>query len=319
MPALSRARHAAPAATALLAVTMTGCGSSPPATGTGARNAGHRPAITMPPMKGMDRTPAGTAKNMSGMGPVARSNGLSAAADGYLMASSLITLPAAVPAAYTFTITAPDGIPLTNYATDQTEQLNFYAIRSDLTGLQHVLPVMAPDGIWTAPLAALTPGQWRLYAAFAPATGPAAGTRFILSRTITVPGAYAAVPLPAAAAVTTDDGYAIITAGYLMPGVALPLTLTITRHGQPVTTLAPDPGTYPHLTAFHAGDLAFARPHLKGPAHVNDGGTTLTFNTNLPETGPWRLFLQFQANGWVHTIPITVDPEPLTGSPNSRP
>jgi hypothetical protein len=319
MPALSRARHAAPVATALLAVTMTGCGSSPPAPDTGARHASTRPAITMSPMKGTGQTPAGTANNMSGMGPMAGSNGLSAAADGYRMTSSLTTLPAAVPAAYTFTIAAPDGTPLTSYATDQTEQLDFYAIRDDLTGFQHVLPVMAPGGIWTAPLAALTPGRWRLYAAFTPATGPAAGTGFILSRAITVPGAHAAVSLPAAAAVTTDDGYAIITAGYLMPGVALPLTLTITRHGQPVTTLAPDPGTYPHLTAFHAGDLAFARPHLKGPAHVNDGGTTLTFNTNLPETGPWRLFLQFQANGWVHTIPITVDPEPLTGSPNSRP
>ena len=308
MPALSRIRHVVPA-TIALALIITGCGS-PAVRGTPARNASIRPGTTMPAMNGMGQTPAATPdgmNGMSGMGPMAGGNGLSAAADGYRMTSRVATLPAGAPAAYTFSITAPDGSPLTSYVTDQTKKLHFYAIRSDLTGFQHIHPAMTSSGAWTASLAGLKPGRWRLYAAFTPAAGPATGTEFLLSRSVTVPGPYAAAPLQAPAAATTDDGYTITTVGDLMPGMAMPLTITITRHGQPVTTLQPYLGTYAHLTAIHAGDLAFAHLHPEGATHGNHGGPALTFDTNLPETGPWRLFLQFQTNGRVHTAPITVN------------
>jgi hypothetical protein len=248
---------------------------------------------------------------MNVMGPMAGGRGLRSGADGYHMTSWLTTLPAAVPTAYTFTITAPDGTPVTSYATDQTQELHFYAIRSDLTGFQHVHPAMTPGGTWTAPLAALTPGRWRFYATFTPATGPHAGTEFTLSRTITVPGTYAAAPLPAPASDTKHAGYTITTAGDLMPGMTIPLTITITRHGHPVTALQPYLGTYAHLTAIHAGDLAFAHLHPEGTTHGDHGGPALTFNTDLSEAGPWRLFLQFQTNDLVHTVPITVNPQPL--------
>jgi hypothetical protein len=264
----------------------------------------------MPAMTGASNTAAASPdgrNTMSGMGPMAGGNGLSTAADGYHMTSALTSLPARKPAAYTFTVTAPRGAGLTWYATDHTKKLHFYAIRSDLTGFQHVHPVMSHSGIWTARLAGLTPGRWRLYATFIPAVGPSAGTEFVLSRAITVPGRYTAAPQPSPATAVAVDGYTVTIASHVMLGMAMPLEVTITRHGHPVTTLQPYLGAYAHLTAFHAGDLAFAHLHPEGPTHGNNGGPALTFSASLPEAGLWRLFLQFQIGGRVHTAAFTLN------------
>jgi hypothetical protein len=264
----------------------------------------------MPAMTGASNTAAATAdgrNTMSGMGPMAGGNGLSAAVDGYHMTSALTGLPVRKPASYTFTITAPSGAHLTRYAADHTKKLHFYAIRSDLTGFQHVHPVLSRSGMWTARLAGLTPGRWRLYATFIPAAGPSAGTEFVLSRAITVPGRYAAAPQPSPAAAVAVDGYTVTIAGHVMPGMAMPLMAIITRHGQPVTDLQPYLGAYAHLTAFHADDLAFAHLHPEGAVHGNNGGPALTFSASLPEPGLWRLFLQFQTGGRVHTAAFTLN------------
>jgi hypothetical protein len=309
MPVLSGARYAGPAVIALIAVAMVGCGSAA-ATGHAGRDDSMPPATTMPAMSGASGTAAGAADGMNamnGMGPMAGGNGLSAAADGYHMTPAVTSMPAKVPAAYAFTITAPGGARLIRYAADHTKKLHFYAIRSDLTGFQHVHPVLSRSGIWTARLAGLTPGRWRLYATFIPAAGPSAGTEFVLSRAITVPGRYAAAPQPAPAAAVAVDGYTVTIAGDAMPGMAMPLEVTITRHGQPVTTLQPYLGAYAHLTAFHAGDLAFAHLHPEGAVHGNNGGPALTFSASLPEAGPWRLFLQFQTGGRVHTAAFALN------------
>lgn len=52
-----------------------------------------------------------------------------------------------------FTVAGPDGSPVTDFAVHQTKKLHFYAIRSDLTGFQHLHPDLAEDGTWTAALA----------------------------------------------------------------------------------------------------------------------------------------------------------------------
>ncbi|MFE7403880.1 hypothetical protein [Streptomyces sp. NPDC057557] len=54
---------------------------------------------------------------------------------------------------------------------DQTERMYFYAIRSDLTGFQHIHPTMAADGTGIADLAPLAPGSWRMFTSFTPDSG----------------------------------------------------------------------------------------------------------------------------------------------------
>lgn len=243
---------------------------------------------------------------MPGMAAMSTGDGLASAQDGYTLTSAATTLPAGKPAEYRFAVTGTDGKPVTDFAVDQTKRLHFYAVRSDLTGFQHIHPSMAADGMWTASLAGLLPGSWRLFAQFTPDTGSGKGQDFVLSRTITVPGTASTTGLPAPASSTTVDGYTVDVSGELMPAMAHPFTVTISKDGKPVTELQPYLGTYAHLTAFHQGDQAFAHLHPENTVNGDHGGPSLTFHAELPESGNWRLFLQFQAAGTLHTASVTL-------------
>ncbi|MDX3075781.1 hypothetical protein [Streptomyces sp. MI02-7b] len=233
-------------------------------------------------------------------------NGLSDSTDGYRFTSTDDTLPAGK-AAYRFTVTGPDGKPVTAFAVDQTKRLHFYAIRSDLTGFQHIHPTMAANGTWTANLSALAPGSWRMFATFTPDSGTGKGTAFVLSRTVTVPGTATKTPLPAAAASTTVDGYTVTVNGELMANMEHPLTVRVSKGGKPVTDLQPYLDTYAHLTAFHEGDAAFAHLHPTTMVNGDQGGPDLSFHAELPKSGNWRLFLQFQTSGTLHTAALTLN------------
>jgi len=243
---------------------------------------------------------------MSGMPPMSTGDGLAAEYNGYKLTSGTAMLPAGKMTEYRFTITGPNGKPVTDFAIEQTMRLHFYAIRSDLTGFQHVHPTLASDGTWTATLGALRPGDWRLFASFVPNVGPAKGQDIVLSRTVTVPGRASATALPAPSPSTTVEGYVVTVKGHPTAGTASPLTVTITRDGKPVTNLQPYLDTYAHLTAFHAGDLAFAHLHPETTVHGDHGGPTLPFHAELPRSGNWRLFLQFRTGGILHTAAITM-------------
>jgi len=244
---------------------------------------------------------------MSGMGgmPMVSGNGLADTVNGYTL--TLRTPPATtIPAAATFTITH-DGNTVTQFDPEQTKLMHFYLIRSDLTGFQHVHPSMQPDGTWTAPTSAVPAGDYRVYVQFVP-HADAAGGALTVSAPVTVPGsgATAAAPLPAPGATTTVDGYTVALNGALAAGQEAPLTITISRNGQPVTDLQPYLDTYAHVTAIHQGDLAFAHLHPEGIVNGDHGGPALTVHADLPAPGDYRMFIQFQTNNTLHTASITV-------------
>ncbi len=93
--------------------------------------------------------------------------------------------------AVAFTITGPDGQPVTAYDVEHEKQLHLIAVRRDFTGFQHVHPVLGDDGTWTTELD-LTSGQWRVFADFK-ATGADALT---LGADLAVSGDYAPATLP---------------------------------------------------------------------------------------------------------------------------
>ncbi|MFF7415506.1 hypothetical protein [Streptomyces lydicus] len=89
--------------------------------------------------------------------------------------------------------------------------------------------------------------------------------------------------------------------------MAHPLTVTISKDGKPVTGLQPYLDPYAHLTAFHEGDLAFAHLHPETKVEGDQGGPTLPFHAELSKSGNWRLFLQFQTAGTLHTAALTLN------------
>ena len=246
--------------------------------------------------------------NMDASDPMYAGTGLSAT-DGGFNFDPVVTsgLAANTSFALHFKIMGASGATLTSFVPDQTKLMHFYLIRSDLTGFQHVHPTMAADGTWSADLAALKPGTYRAYVAFNAKNASGATVAEVLSKALTVPGHAATGTLPAPATSTTVDGYTLTVSGEMMAAMSHTLTITVTKNGQPVTNLQPYLETYAHLTAIHAGDLAFAHLHPVGAAAMSDtGGPTLTFQTLLPDSGDWRFFVQFQTGGTLHTAAITL-------------
>jgi hypothetical protein len=56
-------------------------------------------------------------------------------------------------------------------------------------------------------------------------------------------------------------------------------------------------GAKGHLVALRAGDLAYL--------HTHPAGDTISFETEFPSQGRYRLFLQFKHGGEVHTAAFT--------------
>jgi hypothetical protein len=103
------------------------------------------------------------------------------------------------------------------------------------------------------------------------------------------------------------DGYAVTVDGDLRPGTSSRLTLTVTKDGVPVTDLQPYLAAYGHLVALRDGDLAYLHVHPDGAP--GDGrtqaGPRIVFHVEVPSTGPYRLFLDFQHDGVVRTAAFT--------------
>ncbi|MER7459938.1 hypothetical protein [Micromonospora sp. NPDC126480] len=210
----------------------------------------------------------------------------------------------APPGEFAFQITGPDGEPVTAYEVAHDKRMHLIVARRDLSGFRHVHPELAPDGTWRVDSPLTGPGVWRVFADFT----PGGGEPLTLGVDVTVPGELVDRPLPPPATSTTVDGYTVTLAGAAQPGRTSELTLTVSRDGEPVTDLEPYLGAYGHLVALRHGDLAYLHVHPDGAP--GDGrtrpGPEVTFLAEVPSTGTYRLYLDFQHDGVVRTAEFTL-------------
>jgi hypothetical protein len=202
-------------------------------------------------------------------------------------------------ATWRFMITDCKGNALRDFEPENGRLLHLIVARKDLTAYQHLHPRLHPDGRWSVELATPRAGDYRAIADFV-----VDGRKYVLGTTLHVPGAAQDRPLPAPAVHGRADGYDVELQrpAELEAGRDAQLTFRITRHGRPVRDLQPYLGAYGHLVALHAPDLAYSHVHPDG--EDRDEGA-ITFDTELHRRGTYRLFLQFQTAGRVHTVAFT--------------
>lgn len=235
--------------------------------------------------------------------------GLMVSQDGYSLDTDERSLAAGDDVAFRFRILDGAGHPVTDYQTQHDKQLHLIIVRRDLTGFQHVHPVLERAGDWTVPLDLPDAGDYRVFADFT----PAGHDRITLGADVSVAGRYEPQPLPAPAATAQlADGYAVTLAGELVPNVSSELTLTVTKAGKPVTDLEPYLAAYGHLVALRVGDLAYLHVHPEGEPGdgVTPPGPGITFAATAPSAGKYRLYLDFQHQGTVRTAMFTVEAAP---------
>lgn len=182
----------------------------------------------------------------------------------------------------TFVVRNLDGDTVTAFDTVHERPLHALIIRPDLSGYQHVHPTIAADGSFSVDLPA--PGTWHVVFDFRPTAGP----ELVLATNIDDETPVDPVALPA----ESDEAE---TAGITVRRDGLLFTPSV-----PAAEIEPYLGQPAHLVAFRQSDLAYVHLH---PSDTQMGGMIMFDNTL--DTGTWRLFLQLQVDGDVHTFEFT--------------
>ena len=211
--------------------------------------------------------------------------GLAVADDGLRLQLDSTSLPRGRAATLSFTIDGPEG-PVRDFEVEHEKRMHLIVVRRDGTGFQHLHPELAADGTWSTPITLPEAGAYRVFADFKTAENET------LAADLTVDGDADYEALPERSDVDTTDGYRVELAA--SDGK---LGFTITRDGQPVET-EPYLGAGGHLVALREGDLAYLHVHP-----VDGGG--VEFETELDPDSRYRLYLQFQHEGEVHTAEFT--------------
>ncbi|MGW2656778.1 hypothetical protein ACWC1D_24365 [Streptomyces sp. NPDC001478] len=204
-----------------------------------------------------------------------------------------------------FRILGADGKPVTSYRTEHGKELHLIVAPRDLSTFQHLHPTRAADGTWSTSATLPAAGAYRVFADFTPAGSPG---NLTLGADLHAAGALRPAPLAATGRTVTVDGYRVTLSGDLTPGRATRLTLAVTKDGKPVTDLQPYLGSYGHLVALRAGDLAYLHVHPDGEPGdgVTSSGPDIAFTTTAPSPGTYRLFLDFRHGGTVRTAAFTL-------------
>lgn len=244
----------------------------------------------------------------------AEAGGLAVSAEGYTLELDTALLNSGRQTVR-FRVNGPDGLPVTDFKTAHDKELHFIAVRRDTSGFQHVHPAMNESGTWSTELD-LTPADWRFFADFHPAGH---GSPITLGIDAAVSGMYAPQQFLAATSTAQVGDYTVNLAGELEPGHPSELVLTITRLGQPVTDLEPYLAAYGHLVALRVGDLGYLHVHPEGEPGdgITSAGPEIGFVATAPSPGTYRLFLDFQHAGEVHTAEFTLVATSFSTSPES--
>ncbi|MCD2440944.1 heavy-metal-associated domain-containing protein [Agromyces sp. SYSU K20354] len=234
-------------------------------------------------------------------------NGVSLSAGGFVLTSIDGPARPGETGELSFRIERTDGEPVTEYTESHDKQLHLIVVRSDGARFRHVHPTLdAATGTWSTPWEWAEAGTYRVFADFTPAGDDADGVT--LTRTVQVAGEYAPVTAEPSR-VDEVGGFTATIDGDLVGGAARELTITISRDGEPVTTLEPYLGAFGHLVALRDGDLAYVHVHAEGD-HADPGdtaGPAIEFVAQTPTAGRYLLYLDFKVDGRVHTAEFVLD------------
>jgi hypothetical protein len=237
---------------------------------------------------------AGHGESAAGADPV---RGLAVSADGMTIELERTELPRGSSAEVAFRIIGSDGRPVRDFDIEHEKGMHLIVVRRDLTGFQHLHPSLDADGAWRATTTIPAAGSYRVFADFSHDGEP-----HTLASDLAGDGRVDWHELPPETnTAMTADGYDVeVAGGSAEAGREAELRFTVTHDGDPVA-VEPYLGAGGHLVALREGDLAYLHVHPTGGA----GSGTVSFMTEFPTEGRYRLFLQFKHEGKVHTAAFT--------------
>jgi hypothetical protein len=196
----------------------------------------------------------------------------------------------------------------TKFVTVHERPFHLFIVSRDLAYFDHVHPQVQKDGSLALDLALPGPGMYMLYGDFYP-TG---GTPQLLQASLVTPG-YVGSPFPNPAGLQAEadvtkvvDGHRVtLTVPPLAAGREAVLTFDVSdaRTGAPVTDLEPYLGAAGHVFMVSADLTDADHSH---PTDFGTKGPRLSFHVRPPQTGNYKIWVQFQRAGKVVTVPFVV-------------
>lgn len=227
----------------------------------------------------------------------------------------------------TYRIKNDKGEIVKNYETVHEKIMHFITVRKDLAYFQHIHPDFnEATGEFTVEIIFPEDGLYRIFPDFTPGDENPQMLPVTLSHDIEV-GDFAAYAeqkvVPDSEQTKTYGDYQVATTfpGDLIKQKEVTYTLQITKAGKPVTNLENYLGALGHSVILKEGTLDFIHTHalkstddssMKGHAmdsmqgSATGTGPEISFATNFPESGIYRVFTQFQHEGEVQTVDYTV-------------
>ena len=183
------------------------------------------------------------------------------------------------------------------------KKIHLIIVRKDLSEFYHEHPEFTADGNYKAPFTFDKGGEYVLFQDYTPA-----GSGHQLGRqVVAVQGPqYAPVKFKADDMSWEQDGYAATLAfdKPLTTGQLLGMKITLSKGGQPVTDLASYLGALGHVVVISEDTERYLHVH---PNDQADKGPVIGFNTNFEKPGLYRVFLQFNHAGNIHTGNFTIN------------
>jgi hypothetical protein len=228
-------------------------------------------------------------KHAAGAGTAAAEPGLAVARDGLRLVLEQPMLARERRAEVRFTIVDDAGDAVRDFDLAHEKRMHLILVRRDLAGFQHLHPEQGPDGSWAASADLSLGGTWRVFADFT-----RDGEQQTLGTDLQVPGMFRPVELEAPATTARTESGLEVRLRRDGPRVEF----AVQRDGRDVTAqLDAYLGAKGHLVTLRTGDLVYL--------HTHPEGDELAFETELPTDGAYRLWVQFQLDGRVHTAAFT--------------
>jgi hypothetical protein len=221
--------------------------------------------------------------------------GLSVSENGLRLVPVRRMLAPGRPRIFAFRVLDSNGRGLRAYDELHERRMHLILVRRDLTGFQHLHPVVRPNGMWTTILKLDKPGAYRAFADFS-----SRGRRTVLAVDLAAPGIAVLQPLPAPVArAGAGDGYEVaLETDRIAPGQPSMLSFRVRRDARAVQVDL-YLGARGHLVVLREGDLGYL--------HTHSEDDELDFETTFPSAGRYRAFLQFVHDGRLHTAAFTLE------------
>jgi hypothetical protein len=209
------------------------------------------------------------------------------------------------------------GAMVTDFAEVHDKLFHLFIVSRDMSQWAHVHPVHEKDGSFTIEHTVPTAGHWALFSDFM----PVGGAPQMIVTPFTTAGfegdLAASVPVltPDTSLTKSADGVSVslqATPAKLVSGeeTDIPILFTDEKTGEPVKDLQRYLGAFGHAMMLSDDMTEHVHAHpeemLEGTAVTDGGGPDLTFHALFPRPGVYRIWLQFQRNDRLSTIPFTV-------------